>query len=198
MKELTQQLEKSIGKKITDLNTSKIIIARLTIERIGEIDQNAWWQSRILSDHGHKKMKELFPKTQTQAQINLAFEIGKKKEKELIQEKEYISLYNLEIRTEKLIQAIIKTTDPEELKKILEQIKNITSTNMETDLEKKEQEKIKTLRGLNKENPGAFQIEEITFEELSEEKINKIIEKLIYAWSLNKKGELQTPYLKIK
>ena len=197
MKELTEEFEKiTESKSITNIDISKIIIARLIVERLGEVEINGWWQSRVLSEFGKNKLSEMMPKTHTVNRIKLSFEVGSKKEKELIPEKEYLSLFRLTPEIEKLIDSVIHTAK-DKCNSILEKISskqsmiNFESNNIQVD-------KINTQRELIGSSLGSFSLREIDEKSLSQDDINNLIDSIIYAWSKNKKGQLLVPYCKLK
>ncbi len=69
---------------IQDRFLSNLITSRLLIERVGESDNQAWWDSLVLSETGRTRLSEVTPKTQLKSQINLASEVGQKAESERI------------------------------------------------------------------------------------------------------------------
>jgi len=197
MNELIQLFEKITESNSTsNTNISKIIVVRLCTERIGEIDHNSWWQSRALSPFGTTKLKEIMPKTYVLAKIKIAFEIGHKKEQELINEKDYVSLFRLTPEIEKLIESILHTS-PEKIKPFLDSNLDLIKFD-ETNLSKSECNKIDTKRELINSNIASFSLGELNESTLSQDKINQIIDEFIYAWSKNKKGQLLIPYYRVK
>jgi hypothetical protein len=57
-----------------------LIAARLLIERLGESNNQGWWDSRVLSETGRARLEEVTPKTQLQSRITLASKVGRKAE----------------------------------------------------------------------------------------------------------------------
>ena len=57
-----------------------LIASRLLIERIGESNNQEWWDSRVLSETGRARLQEVTPKTRLQSQIDLAMKVGRKAE----------------------------------------------------------------------------------------------------------------------
>jgi hypothetical protein len=70
-----------------------LVAARLLVERIGESDNMAWWDSRVLSSTGRARIEEVTPKTQLKSQINLATKVGRKAESDRAPD-DAISLYS--------------------------------------------------------------------------------------------------------
>lgn len=57
-----------------------LIAARLLVERVGESNNQDWWNSRVLSETGRARLEEVTPKTQLQSRITLASKVGRKAE----------------------------------------------------------------------------------------------------------------------
>jgi hypothetical protein len=57
-----------------------LIASRLLVERVGESNNQGWWDSRVLSDTGRNRLEEVTPKTQLQSRISLASKVGRKAE----------------------------------------------------------------------------------------------------------------------
>lgn len=73
---------------------ASVLSYRLVIERLGENDNNAWWDSRILSGFGGESIGEVTPKTAGSQRLMLAQKIGRKVESEKLPENS-VSLFNL-------------------------------------------------------------------------------------------------------
>lgn len=67
---------------------------RLTILRLGEEDNNIWWESSILSEVGRRNLERFFPNTFHKQRYNIARKIVYDKEKREIAEKDFRSLFN--------------------------------------------------------------------------------------------------------
>ncbi len=91
-----------------------LVTSRLLVERIGESDNQAWWDSLVLSETGRKRLAEVTPKTQLKSQINLAVEVGQKAESEKISV-DSIALFSfgpqMESRLDNAIENIGSNTD---------------------------------------------------------------------------------------
>jgi hypothetical protein len=84
-----------------------LISARLVIERIGETDNLAWWESRVLSQTGKARIDEITPKTHFEAQIRLASKVGRKAESDRMP-RDTISLFDFGPRIESRILSEIE------------------------------------------------------------------------------------------
>ncbi|WIV67348.1 BrxE family protein [Natrialbaceae archaeon AArc-T1-2] len=67
--------------------------SRLLIERVGESNNQEWWDSRVLSETGRARLQEVTPKTRLQSQINLAMKVGRKAESDVLPD-DSISLFS--------------------------------------------------------------------------------------------------------
>ena len=75
---------------------------------------------------------------------------------------------------------------------------NVKTIETQSALGTKEHRTIATQREIVGTSLGCFCIDEIELKSIDNNKMNNIIEKLIYAWSLNKKGSLLIPYYRLK
>ena len=75
---------------------------------------------------------------------------------------------------------------------------NVKTIETQSALGTKEHRTIATQREIVGTFLGCFCIDEIELKSIDNNKMNNIIEKLIYAWSLNKKGSLLIPYYRLK
>ncbi len=87
-----------------------LIASRLLIERVGETNNQGWWDSRVLSETGRARLEEVTPKTQLKSQINLAIKVGRKKESDSIPS-DAISLFSFGPQMEAQIVAAIEELD---------------------------------------------------------------------------------------
>lgn len=88
----TQENLEDIG--VEDALVREVLSYRLLIERLGESDNNDWWESMILTELGRDRLNEVTPKTAAKARIDLAQRVGRKAEQDRI-EKNAISLFYL-------------------------------------------------------------------------------------------------------
>ena len=97
-----------------------ILASRLLIERLGESNNQAWWDSRVLSETGRARLEEVTPKTQLQARITLASKVGRKAESDNIPA-DAISLFSFGPQMESRISAAIEdleTSDKQPLEAV--------------------------------------------------------------------------------
>lgn len=73
---------------------SDTLFYRLTILRLGEEDNNIWWESSILSEVGRRNLERFFPNTFHKQRYDIARKIVYEKEKREISEKDFRTLFN--------------------------------------------------------------------------------------------------------
>lgn len=88
----TQDSLEMIG--VDDALVREILSYRLLVERLGETDNNSWWESIILTDTGRARLDEVTPKTAVKARMDIAMRVGKKAEQDRLG-KNTISLFYL-------------------------------------------------------------------------------------------------------
>lgn len=173
---------------IDDPLLTRIISARLLIERVGERDANYWWDSQVLSDFGQGTLAETVPRTATRSQIELAMRVGRKVENEAI-DKEAVSLFDLGPFVESQIQREIDTIDNGDGLDILkEQSVEITESGWSTSFT---EGKLTAEPGI--ETP--YEIGSISIDDLQEEAVlEDVLSRLIHGYGEATKQELKIPY----
>jgi hypothetical protein len=89
-----------------------VLAVRLLIERVGETDNNGWWESRVLAELGRDSLAEVTPKTRTKARIDLAQQVGRKVEREATPA-DALSLFYLGPTGEAQLDALLEEMDPD-------------------------------------------------------------------------------------
>lgn len=89
---------------------AEIISYRLIIERLGEKDNNYWWDSQVLSEFGGQSVSEVTPKTAPKRRVEMAQKVGRKVENERLPNNS-ISLFKLFPRIENRIDEKVKGSD---------------------------------------------------------------------------------------
>ena len=84
-----------------------VIASRLLIERVGESNNQGWWDSRVLSETVRALLDEVTPKTQLQSRITLASKVGRKAESDYLPA-DAISLFSFGPQVESRISAAIE------------------------------------------------------------------------------------------
>ena len=195
--DLAECFEKLCSEKLPSLGTNnslitRIISARLLIERVGERDANYWWDSQVLSDFGQDTVEETVPRTATAAQIKLAMKVGRKVENETI-DKETVSLFDLGPLIESQIEREIDKIDNEDGLGILrEQSVEITETGWTKSLVDGEVTE-ETGTGTSRE------LGSISLDDLEEsEALADVVSELISGYGNATKQNLQIPYYSVK
>lgn len=79
---------------VSDALVREVLSYRLLIERLGETDNNSWWDSIVLTDTGRDRLGEVTPQTAVKSTIDLAQRIGRKAEQDRL-DSNSISLFYL-------------------------------------------------------------------------------------------------------
>lgn len=171
---------------------TRIISARLLIERVGERDANYWWDSQVLSDFGQNTLEETVPRTATRSQIELAMKVGRKVENEAIDE-ESVSLFDLGPFVEAQIQREIDTIDNGDGLDILKkQSIEITESGWTTSFA---EGKLTVEPGI--ETP--YEIGSISIDDLQEEEVlEDVLSQLVHGYGEATKQELKIPYYSLE
>lgn len=171
---------------------TRIISARLLIERVGERDANYWWDSQVLSSFGQDTLEETVPRTATRAQIELAMKVGKKVENEAI-DSQFVSLFDLGPFVESQIQReITKIERSDELDVLKEQPVEIIETGWTDPLVERE---IEESAGKNRSGEiGVISIEELQEKDV----IDDVVSQLIHGYGEATKQDLNIPYFSVK
>lgn len=171
---------------------TRIISARLLIERVGERDANYWWDSQVLSEFGQGTLEETVPRTATRSQIELAMKVGRKVENEEI-DVECVSLFDLGPFVESQIQHEIEKIDNGDGLEILkDQSVEITESGWTKAL----------VERTGTEEPGidpSHELGSILVDDLQDEEVlNDVVSDLISGYSNATKQNLQIPYYRAK
>lgn len=73
---------------------AELLYYRLVIARLGEEDNNAWWESSILSEVGRRNLNRFLPNTLYKQRYDIARKIIYSKETRTIESRKFVSLYN--------------------------------------------------------------------------------------------------------
>ncbi|WP_049936159.1 BrxE family protein [Haloplanus natans] len=114
---------------LTDDFFLDLVASRLLIERIGETNNQGWWESRILSETGRIRLSEVAPKTRLKSQIDLALKVGRKAESDRLPE-DSISLFSFGPQMESRLTAAIDEIEADE-NVSFEELENLTVSTLE-------------------------------------------------------------------
>ncbi|MFC6837572.1 BrxE family protein [Halomarina ordinaria] len=101
-----------------------LLASRLLVERVGESNNQGWWDSRVLSETGRTRLEEVTPKTQLQSRISLASKVGRKAESDRLPA-DAISLFSFGPQVESRLSAAIEDIEPADTQS-LEALENIS------------------------------------------------------------------------
>ena len=188
----TIQNETLRGLGISDPLASRIIAARLVIERLGERDVNYWWDSQVLNSFGRGTLEEITPRTATRSRIELAMQVGQKVENEAI-EGDAVSLYDLGPVVESRIERELDDIDGKENFTSLEEYSTEISEPGWTASWVAEESTMDPVMGRTFEL-GAIDIDDLQTKEFLED----VVSQLIYGYGQATKDELKIPYYSVK
>jgi hypothetical protein len=176
---------------IDDPLLTRIISARLLIERVGERDANYWWDSQVLCDFGQGTLDETVPRTATRSQIELAMKVGRKVENEAIEE-EAISLFDFGPFVESQIQREIDAIDNGDGLDILtEQSVELTETGWTQPLAEGEV-------AMEPDIGTSYELGSASIDDLKEgEVLDGVVSHLISGYGNATKQNLQIPYYSV-
>lgn len=119
LKQIREENLSTLG--ITDGFFQEILAYRLLIERLGEEDNNHWWESLALTRFGRDSLEEVAPRTAVKARLDLTQRVGRKAERERLPENT-ISLFYLgsafENRLENSLSDLTNSTNFEPLENL--------------------------------------------------------------------------------
>lgn len=99
---------------VDDAAAREILASRLLVERLGEEDNNNWWESVAMTSTGRDRLVEVLPKTASKARLDLAQEVGRKAEQDRLT-KNSISLFYLGPTAEAQIEAELEAVSAEQV-----------------------------------------------------------------------------------
>lgn len=91
--DLAKRTYTNISKVQTEV-LAELLFYRLAISRLGEEDNNAWWESSILSETGRRNLNRFLPNTFEKQRYEIARKVVYNKETRYIDTRKFISLYN--------------------------------------------------------------------------------------------------------
>ena len=100
---------------------------RLTIIRLGEEDNNMWWESCILGEVGRRNLEKFFPNTFYKQRYDIARKIIVEKENREITEKRFTTLFNFgyEFETKIFTPFIKEIANSDGWQEVLDMIENV-------------------------------------------------------------------------
>lgn len=130
MQAIRSKIYELSNKHKSEVNTeilAEVLFYRLTIIRLGEEDNNIWWESSILGEVGRRNLEKFFPNTFHKQRYDIARKIIIEKENREIQEKRLTTLFNFgyEFETKIFTPFIKEVSDSDGWKEVLDMIEDI-------------------------------------------------------------------------
>ncbi len=179
---------------VSDALVREILSYRLLIERLGESDNNGWWDSQVLSDLGRDRLEEVTPKTAMKARLDLAQKIGKKVEQSATNP-DSISLFYLGPKIEAQISSELESLTIKSTFEELESMSNTFTTTGWTD------GLIDSIKFEERAATGAVRLDtsppdESTLKSRSE--VRRIAKECFVAYGQSTEGDLTVPYYDVE
>ena len=132
LKNIISSAAKSTGANKSKVQTevlAELLYYRLVIARLGEEDNNAWWESSILSEVGRRNLNRFLPNTLGKQRYDIARKIIYTKEIRSIDNRKFLSLYNFSFKFESEVfkPFVDELSASEEWPAILSTLENIKS-----------------------------------------------------------------------
>lgn len=170
----------------------EVVSHRLLIERLGEAENNYWWDSLVMSEFGRDSLEEVAPRTTVKARLDLAQRIGRKTERERLSE-DTVSLFHLgsafEHRLKGILSEITGFTDFERIETL---DMEFTTTGWTDDV---------GIEGELTESGSGDTIEIGTIPQADLNSIETVVsasQELFTAYGASTTNELRVPYLSIE
>ena len=127
IKNKIHELSKIHKSEVNSEILAETLFYRLTIIRLGEEDNNVWWESSILGEVGRRNLEKFFPNTFYKQRYDIARKIIIEKENREIQEKRFTTLFNFgyEFETKIFTPFIKEVSNSDSLKEVLDMIEDI-------------------------------------------------------------------------
>lgn len=185
-------------KRVSKKNLAKIIYYRLIIARLGEEDNNFWWESRILSSVGRLNMMPFLPKTFFQQRFDMALKAVRQKELNTIPINKVISLFHFGHEFENKVfepalKLIVKRKGWKEVLLELEKIEN-QSFNKHWARDFFDEYRLETFENVSGDS---YELGSKTrYFYIHAEELEEVIHNLISVYDYASKGQITIPYYK--
>jgi hypothetical protein len=184
--------------RVSKKNLAKVIYYRLLIARLGEEDNNFWWESRILSSVGRINMIPFLPRTFHQQRFDMAQKCVRQKELNAISVNKVITLFHFGYEFEnKVFDPAIKMLAARSgWKEILGELESIEHTYVDRHWARDyfNQHRLETF-----ENVAGDSYELGTkrrYFYIHPEELEEVIHNLISIFDYAKRGQVTIPYYK--
>lgn len=185
-------------KRVSKKNLAKVIYYRLMIARLGEEDNNFWWESRILSSVGRLNMIPFLPKTFFHQRFDMAQKAVRQKEINSIPANKVITLFHFGYEFEnKVFDPAIKTiSSRKEWKDILLEIENVKNESFDKHWARDffDEPRLETFENVSGDSYEIGSKRRHFY--IHNEELEEVIHNLISVYDYASKGHIPIPYYK--
>lgn len=204
MKKILDKIESALkssditDKRVSKRNLAKIIYYRLMIARLGEEDNNFWWESLILSKTGRQNLEMFLPKTLHKQRLEIARKTVQQKEQNEIKVNRIVTLFHFGFDFERKVfePAMKLLVERPQWLEILEEVENIIGYSAKKYWAR---DFFELYRLKNFEGAAGTTYELGTRTRhfyIREEELNESLEDFIAVYDLSQKGQVVIPYYK--
>ncbi len=185
-------------KRVSKINLAKVIYYRLMIARLGEEDNNFWWESRILSTVGRLNMVPFLPKTFYQQRFDMVQKAVRQKEINSIPANKVITLFHFGFEFEKKVfePALKMLSSRKEWEDVLLEVEKIQNISFEKHWARDffEEPRLETFSDASGE---AFEIgSKRRHFYIHNEELEEVIHNFISGYDYASRGHIPIPYYK--
>lgn len=184
--------------RVSKKNLVKVIYYRLMIARLGEEDNNFWWESRILSSVGRINMMPFVPKTFYQQRFDMAQKCVRQKELSAISVNKVITLFHFGYEFENKVYepALKMLTARPEWKDILGELETVENISFDTHWARDffNEPRLETFENVSGESYELGSKRRHFY--IHPEELEEVIHNLISIYDYAKRGHVMIPYYK--
>ncbi len=185
-------------RRVSKRNLAKVIYYRLMIARLGEEDNNFWWESRILGSVGRMNLMPFLPRTFYQQRLDMAQRSVRQKELHSIRANKVITLFHFGYDFEKKVYepAVKMLASRKEWKDILLEIEIIENYSFEPHWARDffNEPRLDTFDNVSGESYELGSKRRHFY--IHNEELEEVIHQLISVYDYAKKGQVTIPYYK--
>ncbi|WP_336825130.1 BREX-6 system BrxE protein [Sporosarcina sp. USHLN248] len=185
-------------RRVSKRNLAKVIYYRLMIARLGEEDNNFWWESRILGTVGRMNLMPFLPRTFYQQRLDMAQKSVRQKELHSISVNKVITLFHFGYDFEKKVYgpAVEMLASRKEWKNILHEIETIENYSFEPHWARDffNEPRLDTFDNVSGESYELGSKRRHFY--IHNEELEEVIHQLISVYDYARKGQVTIPYFK--
>lgn len=185
-------------RRVSKKHLAKIIYYRLMIARLGEEDNNFWWESQILSSVGRLNLLPFLPKTFYKQRFDMAQKVVRQKEIDAIKVNKVITLFHFgyNFETNVFNPAIRMLVERPDWKNILDEVEKLENIFFEPHWAREffNEPRLESFDNVTGES---FEIgTKRRYFYIYPEELEEVIHNLISVYDYAKKGFVTIPYYK--